>query len=252
MGALAGLLAGLFGIGGGLVIVPVLVWLFDNQGIAESLVMIMAIATSLATIVVTALSSISAHYRLGNINRQAVRHLVPGILIGAIVGALVANSLSSTILRTIFILYLIFTGIKMAFQLKPTSDLLNLSAPILTVSGLVIGLISAVLGIGGGTLTVPLLVAGNFAMRNAVGTASACGLPIAVTATISYGLLGMQATQLPEWSIGYIYLPAFWGIVCTSVMIAPYGARLANHLPTETLKRYFSVMLFIAALKLML
>ena len=252
LGALAGFLAGLFGIGGGLIIVPILVWLFEYQGIAESLIMIMAIATSLATIVITAIASISAHHKLGTINWQTVYQLVPGILLGVIFGAVIADSLPSQMLRTIFIIYLLYTTTKMALQLKPKATQIHLSRFLLTIYGIIIGLLSTLLGIGGGTLTVPMLVSANVAMRNSVGIASACGFPIALVATVSYGVLGMQATQLPTWSLGYIYLPAFFGIVSTSVIMAPFGARIANRLPTEKLKRYFSVMLLLAALKLML
>mgnify|MGYP002525033080 CR=1 FL=1 len=252
LGALAGFLAGLFGIGGGLIIVPILIWLFEYQGIPDALIMIMAIATSLATIVVTALASINAHYKLGTINWQTVYHLAPGILVGVIAGAFIADSLPSQMLRTIFTAYLLYTATKMALQLKTKASQLHLSRSLLTISGVVIGLLSTLLGIGGGTLTVPLLVSANVAMRNAVGIASACGFPIALVATVSYGLLGMQTTSVPSWSLGYIYLPAFFGIVSTSVVMAPYGARIANHLSTDKLKRYFSVMLLFAALKLML
>lgn len=251
LGVFAGLLAGLFGIGGGLIIVPVLADLFERQGIDTSLIMIMAITTSLATIVLTSVSAMIAHHKLGNINWQSVRYMVPWMLIGVMLGSIIADNIPSQVIRMIFIIYLLHTGIKMALSLETKSRCWHLSPQILVGASVIIGLLSAFLGIGGGTLTVPLLLSGNFAMRNAVGVASACGFFIALTATISYVLLGMQATNLPEWSLGYVYLPAFAGIISTSTIVAPLGAKIANYLPAKQLKRYFSVLLFVVALNLM-
>lgn len=247
----SGLLAGLFGIGGGMVIVPVLVFLFGAQGFPDNLTMIMAIATSLAAIIITAISSVYAHHRLGSVIWYKVIRLVPGIMLGAGLGALIANQIQAGQLRLIFIVYLVYVGIEMARARSPKAGKGEYSRVIDFLVSCVIGVVSSLVGIGGGTLTVPYLVHSNFPMRNAVAISSACGLPIAIASTFSYALLGMQAHNLPEGSLGYVYVPAFFGIAVGSVFTAPVGAKLANKLPAKHLKRYFSVLIFLMAIKLM-
>lgn len=250
LGAVGGLTAGLFGIGGGLVIVPVLAMLFAAQGFPAELVMIMSVATSLATIVFTSIFSILAHHRLGSVLWDKVLNMGPGIMIGAGIGAVIADHVSGGVLRFIFIIYLLVVGVQMALQLKPKPGQQQPTKALdWAVSGL-IGLLSSLLGIGGGTLTVPFLVHFQTPMRNAVAVASACGLPIAIVGSIGYALLGKDLTQLPDWSFGYIYIPSFLGIVLTSTYTAPLGAKLAHALPAEKLKRYFSLLLFVMAAKL--
>ena len=249
LGAVAGLMAGLFGIGGGLIIVPVLAMLFAAQGFPAELVMIMSVATSLATIVLTSVFSVLAHHRLDSVLWAKVLALGPGIMVGAAVGSVVADHISGGVLRFIFTIYLLGVGVQMALQLKPKPGQQKPSKEMdLVVSGL-IGLLSSLLGIGGGTLIVPFLVHYQTPMRNAVAIASACGLPIAIVGTIGYAILGKDM-QLPDWSLGYIYIPSFAGIVLTSTYTAPIGAKLAHKLPAEELKRYFSLLLFIMAAKL--
>ncbi len=251
LGAFSGLLAGLFGIGGGLVIVPVLVTLFSLlEVVTGELRMIVAIATSLATIVLTSVSSVLAHHRRGNVLWYKVLRLTPGIIFGAAAGAVVADKIPADSLRWIFIGYLLYVAVQMALQIKPDAGNIRESKPLDYGAGGVIGLVSSVLGIGGGTLTVPFLVASKVPMKNAVAVSSACGLPIALAATASYVLLGLQQTRLPEWSFGYIYLPAFFGVVLCSILTAPVGAMLANRLSAAHLKRYFSIVLFMMAIKM--
>ncbi|WP_340122865.1 sulfite exporter TauE/SafE family protein [Methylobacter svalbardensis] len=250
LGAVGGSMAGLFGIGGGLIIVPVLALLFAAQGFPSELIMIMSVATSLATIIFTSISSVLAHHRLNSVLWDKVLALGPGIMVGAAIGAVVADHLSGGVLRVIFIIYLLGVGIQMALQIKPKPGQQQPSKTLdLGAAGL-IGLLSSLLGIGGGTLTVPFLVHFQMPMRNAVAVASACGLPIAVVGTIGYAILGKDALQLPDWSLGYIYMPSFLGIVLTSMYTAPIGAKLAHKLPAEKLKRYFSLLLFVMAAKL--
>ncbi len=251
LGAASGLLAGLFGIGGGLIIVPVLAILFAAQGFSSELVMIMSVATSLATIIFTSIASVVAHHRLNSVLWNKVLNLGPGIMIGAAVGALIANHISGSVLRVIFILYLLVVGMQMALQLKPKPGQQQPSKRLDLAAAGLIGLLSSLLGIGGGTLIVPYLVHYQTPIRNAVAIASACGLPIAVVGTLGYALLGKDASQLPDWSLGYIYIPSFLGIVLTSIFTAPIGAKLAHKLPAEKLKRYFSLLLFVMAAKLL-
>jgi len=251
LGMVSGVLAGLFGIGGGLVIVPVLVFLFTAHGLPTDLVMIMAIATSLATIILTAISSVLAHHLLGSVLWDKVFRLVPGVILGAILGAVVAEHINAGFLRVIFIIFLLYVGIQMALEVQPKMGSADYSRQIdFSVAG-AIGLLSSLLGIGGGTLTVPYLAHCRYPMRNAVAIASACGLPIAIAGTISYMVLGMNASNLPEWSFGYVYLPSFLCVGLGSIFTAPVGAKLAHKLPAQQLKRYFSLLIFVLAVKLM-
>jgi len=250
LGAVSGLMAGLFGIGGGLIIVPVLAILFAGQGFHPELIMIMSVATSLATIIFTSISSVLAHHRLNSVLWPKVQTLAPGIMVGSAIGAVVADNIDADLLRSIFIIYLVFVGVQMALKWKPKPGREQPSKELDFGAAVIMGLLSSLLGIGGGTLTVPFLVHFQTPMRNAVAIASACGLPIALVGTLSYALLGKDALQLPEWSLGYIYLPAFLGIIMTSIYTAPIGAKLAHKLPAEELKRYFSVLLFVMAAKL--
>ena len=251
LGIVTGLLAGLFGIGGGLVIVPVLVMLFTAQDFPPELVMLMAVATSLAAIILTAIASVSAHHRLGAVVWAKVFSLSPGIMIGAALGAVVAKQINGDTLRYILVIFLLYVGLQMAFQVKPKPGKVKQSRALDFLVANFIGLLSSIVGIGGGTLTVPYLVSGQMLMRNAVAVASACGLPIAVAGTVSYALLGWNATHLPEWSLGYVYLPVFIGTGLSSIITAPLGAKLAHNLPAAKLKRYFSLLLFVMAAKLM-
>jgi uncharacterized protein len=251
LGMVTGVLAGLFGIGGGLVIVPVLVILFSAHHFPAELVMIMAVASSLATIIFTAISSVIAHHRLGSMLWAKVFSLSPAIMLGAALGAVLAKQISADTLRLILVVFLVYVGIQMALQIKSKAGNAKQSKFLDALVGVIIGLLSAIVGIGGGTLTVPYLVHGQQTMRQAVAIASACGLPIAIVGTISYILLGWHDSRLPEWCLGYVYLPAFLGTALSSMLTAPLGAKLAHKLPAATLKRYFSVLLFIMAAKLL-
>ena len=250
-GCFSGILAGLFGLGGGLVLVPFFLILLEAHGISNNLLMLMAVATSLATIVITSIAATLMHYRLDAIIWKYVFNLSYGIIIGVVSGAWVADSIASDNLRFIFAMYMLFVAVQMAMQSKLKAKFKPLAALTLKISGVAIGFVSSVLGIGGGTLTVPLLAKRQMPMRNAVAISSACGLPIAVIGTLSYAYLGWQKTGLPEGSVGYVYLPAFLGIVISSMLTAPLGAKLANKLPTRQLKRYFSLLLFAVAGKLL-
>lgn len=252
IGIIAGITAGLFGIGGGTVIVPALVWLFTVHGIPEELVMIMAIATSLATVLFTSLSSIFAHHKRGYVLWDKVLYLSFGIVIGVTGGTLAAEHISGEHLRLIFAVFLFYFSLQILFQINPNTPGDEEETPLLDyIAGIGIGTVSAVLGTGGGTLTVPYLVHRKVQIKNAVAISSACGVPIAIAATISYAILGMKHTGLPEGSFGYIYLPAFFGIALCSVFTAPIGAKLAHVLPAEKLKRYFALVLFLMSAKML-
>jgi hypothetical protein len=252
LGIIAGITAGLFGIGGGTVIVPVLVWMFTLHGIPEELVMIMAIATSLATVLFTSLSSIFAHHKRGYVLWDKVLYLSLGIVIGVIGGTFMAEHISGEHLRLIFAVFLFYFSLQILLQINPNTPGDEEETPLLDyIIGIGIGTVAAILGTGGGTLTVPYLVHRKVPIKNAIAISSACGVPIAVVATISYVILGMKHTGLPEGSFGYIYLPAFLGIALFSIFTAPIGAKLAHVLPAEKLKRYFALVLFLMSIKML-
>lgn len=252
LGLIAGLLAGLFGLGGGVIIVPALVWLFASHNFPAELVMIIAIATSLSTIIFTAMASLLAHQRLGSIRWEIVLRLAPGILLGAGLGAMVADFIDASILKWFFIVYLLIVSVRMAWPKQTKGGGKKTMYRLDYLMGSIIGFLSSILGIGGGTLTVPYLLSRQLMMKNAVAVSSACGLPIAISGAVTYVVLGWQSALLPMWSLGYVYMPALTGIVLCSVVTAPVGARLANKLPAKQLKRYFSGILFLIAIKMIL
>lgn len=243
LGCAAGLVAGLFGIGGGILIVPVLVFSFTLQGMSPEVLTHSAVATSLATIVFTSISSILAHHQ-----RAAVRwHLIPwltlGILGGALGGVWIADLLTGKVLQLLFGCFALFVAVQMAFELRPDSGQVSPKRPELTLAGGCIGCASALFGIGGGTLTVPYLHWRQLSIQQAVGTSAACGFPIALVGALGNVWTGWESTAMPPWHLGYIYLPAFVGIVLTSSLAARYGARLAHTLPQKQLKRIFALLL---------
>jgi len=252
LGAFAGVMAGLLGVGGGLVIVPVLAWIFRGQQINDALIMHLAIGTSLATIVVTSMSSVRAHHRRGAVLWPVVWQLTPGIVIGAWLGAAVADALPSAVLSKVFAVFVLLVAAQMAFGAKPAPHRGLPGAPGMWLTGGVIGGVSAIVGIGGGSLTVPFLTWCNTAMRQAVATSAACGLPIAVAGALGFIVTGLNAAHLPAWSLGYVYGPALVGVAAASMVSAPLGAKLAHTLPTETLKKVFAVFLTLVGTQMLL
>jgi len=254
-GAFAGLIAGLLGVGGGLVIVPVLAFLFVRAGFEPGVVMHLAVGTSLATIVFTSISSVRAHHRHGAVRWPVFWQLTPGIIVGALLGAWLAGFFATDGLRLFFALFEIGVALQLAFGMKPRAHASPGAAAGSAwehgLAGTVIGAVSALVGIGGGTLTVPWLVWRGTPMRNAVAISSACGLPIATAGAVGFILTGWQVDTLPAQSLGYIYLPAFVGIVVTSVLFAPLGARLAHRLPVVVLKRFFAGFLMILGIRML-
>jgi uncharacterized membrane protein YfcA len=251
LGAVAGVLAGLFGIGGGLVIVPALAFLLPIHGFGADKLMHVAIATSLATIVITSMASLGSHHRQGAVQWRTVRSLTPGIVAGTLLGTAIADDLSSVALRGVFAVFLLSVAVQMLLDIRPSAARHLPGAGGMAATGTVIGLMSALVGIGGGTLTTPFLIWCNVPLRQAIATSAACGLPIAVTGTLGYLLSGLNETGMPAYSTGYIYWPAFAGIAMTSVLCAPIGARLTHRVPLAVLKRAFAVLLIAVGLRLL-
>lgn len=251
LGAAAGLLAGMLGVGGGLIIVPALAFSFSLLGFNHDLIMPLALATSLATIIITSISSIRAHQKKQAILWPLFKRLSPTILIGAFLGGLMATYLPSDGLRIFFAAYAILVAIQLYLGKQPAEGSSHYSATSTTIAGIAIGSISSLVGIGGGSMTVPYLLWNGTSIRNAVATSSAIGLPIAIAGTIGYLSRSYQIDNLPANSLGYIYLPAFLGIIISSYLFAPVGAKLAHQLPVNTLKKFFAVMMLVIGLKML-
>jgi len=252
LGAFAGLVAGLLGVGGGLIIVPVLVFIFTAQGVAPEQVVHLAVGTSLATIVLTSITSVRSHHQHGAVLWPVFRKLTPGIVLGAGLGAAIANYLPAAGLRTFFGLFELYVATQLLLDIKPHPQRRLPGTAGLLGAGGVIGTVSAIVGIGGGTLTVPFLVWCNIAMRKAVATSAACGLPIALAGSLGFVIIGQGEAGLPDWSSGYVYWPAFAGIVVASTLLAPVGARLAHRLPARQLKRVFALLLYVLGVRMLL
>ena len=252
VGAFAGTLAGLFGVGGGLVIVPVLVFVFKGQGISEAVIMHLAVGTSLATIVFTAISSVRAHHQRGAVRWDAVRRLTPGIVFGALVGAAIADAMPTPVLRVFFAVFELTVAALLWWNRQPAAHRGLPGTVGMAVAGGVIGAVSSIVGIGGGTLTVPFLAWCNVQLRAAVATSSACGLPIAIAGAAGFLIMGWSEPQLPALATGYIYWPAFAGIGVASMLFAPLGAKLAHALPVATLRKFFALFLAVLGVRMLL
>jgi|TARA_B110000211_G_scaffold104674_2_gene121802 uncharacterized membrane protein YfcA len=249
VGSAAGLLAGLFGIGGGLVIVPVLIITFGLMGISDQVLTHMALATSLTTIIFTSLSSVKEHHAHGAVDWLLVRWIGAGIIMGTAIGVFLLADVAGETLQIAIGIFALLMAAKMAFDLNPGSTRQVPGKTGLIASGSIIGFGSAWFGIGGGSFTVPFLTWVNVPMKRAVATAAACGLPIAMTGAVSNVYTGWGHTELPEWTTGFVYWPAVLGIALTSVPCAKIGAKLAHKLDAKLLKRGFALLLLIVGLK---
>jgi uncharacterized membrane protein YfcA len=247
LGAFTGFAAGLLGIGGGMLMVPFMTMLLERVGFPVEQAVKVAIATSLTTIVFTSISSVRAHHAQGGVPWDAVRRLVPGILVGAALGAQVVGAIPGRLLAAVFGVFIGFSALRMLSGKPPAPDR-ELPGPAgMFGAGTVIGAISAVFGAGGGFLTIPFLVRRNMPIQSAVGCSAACGLPIAVAGTLGYLWAGRHLL-MPPGTYGYLYLPALACISAASVFTAPWGARTAHRLPTATLKRIFAGLLLSLAM----
>jgi uncharacterized protein len=250
VGLIAGFLAGLFGIGGGLIIVPALILVFTAQHFPETFVLHMALGSSLASIIFTSLASTLAHHKHRAIQWKIVRKISLPIVIGTLLGTLLAAHVSSRNLTIVFVIFLTYAATQLILNLKPRParelpKLLGLSAV-----GSSIGLISSLVGIGGGTLSVPFLVWCNVGLHRAIATSAAIGIPISVSGAFGYMVTGLSVVELPRLSVGFIYLPAMLGIVASSALSAPIGAKLAHRLPVSTLKKAFALLLYAIGIKM--
>ena len=250
LGVFAGFLAGLLGIGGGGVMVPILVMIFTAQAFPSAEIMHLALGTSMAAIVFTALSSIWAHHQHGAVRWDVVRAMTPGVLLGTVLGTGLAAQISGRSLAIFFALFFAGVAWQMLTNTKPSPHREIPSGLVQSGVGAGIGLLSCLVAIGGGTLTVPFLTWCNVNVQRAIATSAAVGLPIAVGGALGYLANGWGHPGLPEHSVGYVYWPAVLGIVLASMPVAPFGARAAHRLPVATLKRVFGLILLVLALKM--
>ena len=251
VGTASGVLAGLFGVGGGTIIVPALLLCFQWQGVAPELQTHMAIGTSLATIFITSTSSTYSHHRVGAVRWPVALWLTPGIAAGVWGGAYVAAQMQGLQLQKLFGLFAWLVAAQMWFGWQPRGHSQVPGKGGLTLAGIVIGGVSALFGIGGGSLTVPFLCWCKVRMQEAVATAAACGLPLAFFGALGYVYQGWSQPDLPPYALGYVYFPAMLGVGLASMPCARLGAKLAHHWPAATLKRVFAgFMIFIGGVLL--
>lgn len=251
LGIVAGLLAGLLGVGGGLVIVPLISYAFVFQGITSPHAHLMALGTSLATIMFTSVSSFMAHHRNGMVLWDIFKSITPGILVGTFVGSKVASHVPVLYLKIFFVLFLCYVGTQMLLDFKPKPSRQMPGFLGNSVAGGIIGLVSSQVGIGGGTLSVPYMTWCNVPVHKAIGTSAAIGFPIAVAGAAGYLINGLGVADRPDYSLGFIYVPALFGIAVASVLTAPLGAKLSFSLPVTKLKRCFACLLFAMAAQML-
>jgi len=251
VGCVVGVLAGLLGVGGGLVIVPMLDICFTVQKFPHDSLMHLALGTSLASIMFTSISSFWNHHKRGAVRWDVVRRVTPGILAGTFAGSCVAAVMSTEFLKIFFVIFLFYVSFQMFADKRPNPSRNFPGLPGMFGVGGVIGVVSSLVGIGGGSLSVPFMIWCNLAVHQAIGTSAAIGFPIAVAGTLGYIYNGFNANGLPPHSLGYIYLPALIGIVGASMLTAPLGVRLAHALPVSKLKRGFAMLLLIMGIRML-
>jgi uncharacterized membrane protein YfcA len=250
-GAFSGYFAGMLGIGGGLIMVPILVWVLEAQGLPGTQVLHLALGTSMAAIAFTAASSVRAHHAHRAVIWGIVRDITPGIVFGTLFGSTLAASLKTKPLSIVFsvFVYLAAGQILLNFKPKPSRGLPGKSG--MFGVGSVIGGVSSLVAVGGGIMSVPFMTWCNVTMHRAIGTSAAIGLPIAVAGTLGYIVNGLRGGALPDYSLGYIYLPALVGLAAASMVTAPLGARTAHRMPVQTLRRVFAVFLLVLATRML-
>jgi len=251
LGVIAGIFAGLLGVGGGVVIVPILLFVFTTQGFPAHHMMQIALATSLGSIVFTSIASFMTHHRHGAVRWDIVMGITPGILIGSFSGTWLAAQLSTRALKIFFACFLYYVASTMLrnFKPKPSRQLPGLLG--MNGVGVVIGVVSSLVGIGGGSLSVPFMMLCNVPVHHAIGTSAAIGFPIAVAGTLGYVVNGLSIADLPTPHLGYLYIPALFGIALFSFFSAPFVAKLSHKTPVATLKRIFAVFLVIIATRIL-
>jgi len=252
LGAFTGFFAGLLGIGGGLVLVPVLSFLFEAQHLGGTQALHLALGTSMATILYTAAASAYTHHAHGAVNFGIVRRMTPGLLLGTLLGAAFASSVPSPHLAAFFALFVYLAAAQMLLDFQPSASRTLPGSAMLMLVGSAIGAVSSLVSIGGGTLSVPYMLWHRIPFRQAVGTAAALGFPIALGGTAGYIATGMDLPALPKGALGFVYLPALFMTILGSAFTTPIGAKLTHRLSLAPLRRGFAVLLLILATRMLL
>ena len=247
MGCFGGFAAGLLGIGGGMILVPFITMVLTARGVPDELVVHMAIATSLGTIMFTSLSSVRAHHKHGAVVWRIVRLLAPGILIGSTIGPWIGKQMNTATLSVFFGVFVAFSATQMLINKKPAAARDLPKAPGMFAAGGVIGVLAGLVGAGGGFVSVPFMTWCGIRIHQAVATSAALGFPIALAGTLANIVYGWGEPGLPAYSLGFIYVPALLIIVAASVIMAPIGARTAHKMPVRQLQRVFAVILYTLA-----
>lgn len=252
LGALAGLFGGMFGIGGGTLLVPVLFLLFEKQGFHLTHLLHLALGTSMSVILFTALSSMWKHHQHHAVNWSVVRQITPGILLGTLLGALFATSIAPQSLAIFFAGFVLLAALQILLNIRPqaTRQLPNMAG--MTLTGVFTGWLSSLVSIGGGTIIVPFLLWCNVPVRNAIGTSAAIGFPVAMGGTIGYIVTGLSVHNLPPSSLGFVYWPALIWVALTSVFTAPLGAKITHQIEIALLRKLFAILLMVLAGKMLL
>lgn len=252
LGAATGFLAGLFGIGGGTVLVPILLWLYEAQGLPDAHTMHLALGTGMSIILFTSLASLRKHHQHSAVDWQVVRRITPGILFGTVLGAFSAALFSPNFLMGLFALFIVFAAVQILLDLKPHAGRKLPGRAGMGLFGIFTGWLSCLVSIGGGTVVIPFLIWCNVPLQRAIGTAAAIGFPIAVGGTLGYGVIGMHIEALPAPHLGFIYLPALLWAGLATVITAPLGARTAHRMNVSLLRKLFALLLLGLATKLLL
>ena len=251
MGLFVGFFAGLLGIGGGLILVTLMVYMFTLQGFPADRLLHLALGTSITSIVFTSISSLRAHHKHGAVRWDILRVAVPGLVIGTLLGTVVADQLKSKYLAIFFVVFVYYSAVRMFANVKPKPTRQLPGKVGMTAATIVVGIISSLVGVGGGVMTIPLMRHCNVPMRQAIGTSAALGLPIAIAGTVGFIATGLGKDHLPALSVGYVYLPALAGIVIGTFITVPWGAKMTHRMPVTTLTKIFAVILFILATRML-
>ncbi|MCE7913134.1 MAG: sulfite exporter TauE/SafE family protein [Nitrosomonas sp. PRO4] len=252
-GAFVGFFAGLLGIGGGLIIVPALISVFSAQGFPADRIIHMALGTTMATIIFTSAASLRMHHQHGAVNWQIVKNITPGIFLGTFAGAALASSMTGQLLSLIFVIFIFYAATQMLLQFRPSPMFRLPGETGMLFVGSVIGALSSLVAIGGGLLSVPFLTLCKVKLQHAIGTAAAIGFPIAVAGSAGYVVNGyLQPEPLPNYSFGYVYLPALGWLVLASMLTAPLGAKLTHSTKTGILRTIFVVLLYSLGIRMLI
>ncbi len=252
IGAAVGFFAGMLGIGGGAIMVPLLVMLFEAQGLPRTHILHLAVGTGMATILFTSVSSVRAHASRGVIRWDIAKNMTPGILAGGLAGSWIAAYIPTLWFAAIFTAVIYVAATNLLLDRKPRATRQPPGAAGMFITGFLVSALSAFTAIGGAFMTVPFMLWCNVPLLSAIGTAAVIGFPIALAGSAGFVVTGMQASGLPQYSFGYVFLPALGGIVVASMLMAPVGAATAHRLPTKWLKRIFAALFYVMATKMLI